>query len=990
MAIDNSSDNYGDNEIWYALDVTGGSKDITVTGATGGWVGWVGEYSGVDPTDGFVSAATNYGVSTSPDLSLGTVPAGDLAVSAGGTLGGFSSSPFSPWVEGDLGDDFNNDFGETSAYQIPTSSGSITATWDSYTSNPWSTVGVVLAPVSGSRGGGDTTQFVYDELGRKVCEASPDATSAGVDCPALDDPSVPGTTTWAYDDDSEVASETDPDGNTTDYSYDADGNQTEVTDALDNVTKTSYDADDRESTVTQGYGTDAASETSYTYDVTPGDCPIDPSGTTYCTETENSLSETTTDYYNSLDELIEETPPNTTDEAATTYTYDPAGNVETKTNGFGTTTYSYDADNHILGVTYSDAPAGMSTAHSVTYSYDDDGNRTEMVDGTGTTTYDYNSLEETTSIEDGDGKTVTYGYDADGNETCLSYPNEDSHNCADDDSGTGIVTYSYDGAGELDSMTDWLGGTTNFSYDPDSNLMTTLLPSSAATIVSDAYDIAGTLTDTAVDASGTTAEVSSLIRNADDLVASTTDSSGDTTTYRYNALNQVTTGLGADYTYDNVGEITSATPTGGSTANFAYNSDGQLCWSASTSDTCNSPPGGSTTFDYDTAGNRISSTPPSGHATTYGWDQAGNLTCETAANGSGYSCSDQHSSETSTYEYNGDGLRMQATPAGESSEEFTWDTDASVPQLLEDGTHFYLYGPNIGTGPIEQITVSDPTPSYLVSDTTGIREDIDSSGDVSGSMSYSSYGVPCVSCSISTPFGFQGGYTDQTGLVYLLHRYYDPSASQFLTVDPAVATTDQPYEYASDNPTNKADPLGLCTVNPDGAFSGNCLHTPPSSLCPSAGITYSSPTITFVSGSFRYTLEADFTIAGPDDGGPQINFSPADDSFDLTLGSTDLTFGANGLSGAGVSVLGVQNVRRTLDGYVVYDQASTSIAGGDTLTSTFSGTISSSMTPPPADALEVAGAAVSGGSVVTFIIDKTLCFVSGGGEACILSPAPAG
>ena len=710
MSNDDASDNEGDTEVWYALDVSGGGKNITVdTADSDPWVAWVGEYSGVDPTDGFVSATSGYGNSTTPAVTLDSVPAGDLAVVGGSTEGSFSSSPFSPWVEGDMADDFNNGFGGTAAYQVPSSSGSVTATWGSYSSNNWGAVGVVLAPSSGSRGGGDTTQDVYDVLGRKVCEASPNATSAGVDCPDSDSV-VPGTTSWAYDADSEVTAETDPDGNETTYEYDADGNQTEVTDPIGNVTKTAYDADDRVTSVTQGYGTDSASTTSHIYDITPGDCPTDPTGTTYCTETENGLSQTTTSYYNALDELIKQTPPNTTDQTAATYTYDPAGNIETKTDGSGVTTYSYDADNRTVGISYSDAPSGMSTPTAVTYSYDGDGSRTEMTDGTGTTTYAYNSLEELDSVEDGDSNTVTYGYDDDGNRTCLSYPNEDSHNCADDDSGTGIVTYSYDGAGEPVSMTDWLGNTTSFSYDPDGNLTTTILPDGTYTIVGEAYDAADTLNDTSVDTAGTETDLASLTRNADDLIASTTpDPDDSTTTYDYNPLNQVTTGLGADYTDDAAEEVTSSTPDDESTVDYAYNSDGQLCWTGSTTESCGSAPSGSTTYSYDVAGNRLSSTPSGGHPTTYGYDQAGNLVCETAANASSHSCTSPHSTVTSTYAYNGDGLRMSDTPADASEQLFTWDTVSSVPELLEDGSNYYLYGPNVGTAPIEQITVEDPT-----------------------------------------------------------------------------------------------------------------------------------------------------------------------------------------------------------------------------------------------------------------------------------------
>lgn len=48
-----------------------------------------------------------------------------------------------------------------------------------------------------------------------------------------------------------------------------------------------------------------------------------------------------------------------------------------------------------------------------------------------------------------------------------------------------------------------------------------------------------------------------------------------------------------------------------------------------------------------------------------------------------------------------------------------------------------------------------------------------------------------------------------TRRIYLLNRYYDPSTDQFLSVDPDVQTTDQPYVYTGDDPLNRTDPLGL-------------------------------------------------------------------------------------------------------------------------------------------------------------------------------------
>src|SRR5208282_4029887 len=40
-------------------------------------------------------------------------------------------------------------------------------------------------------------------------------------------------------------------------------------------------------------------------------------------------------------------------------------------------------------------------------------------------------------------------------------------------------------------------------------------------------------------------------------------------------------------------------------------------------------------------------------------------------------------------------------------------------------------------------------------------------------------------------------------------RYYDPARGQFLSIDPAVAETDAPFNYAGDDPVNEVDPTGL-------------------------------------------------------------------------------------------------------------------------------------------------------------------------------------
>src|ERR1019366_431953 len=43
----------------------------------------------------------------------------------------------------------------------------------------------------------------------------------------------------------------------------------------------------------------------------------------------------------------------------------------------------------------------------------------------------------------------------------------------------------------------------------------------------------------------------------------------------------------------------------------------------------------------------------------------------------------------------------------------------------------------------------------------------------------------------------------------VVNRYYDPTTDQFLSIDPSVAKTNQPFLFANDNPLVATDPLGL-------------------------------------------------------------------------------------------------------------------------------------------------------------------------------------
>jgi RHS repeat-associated protein len=183
-----------------------------------------------------------------------------------------------------------------------------------------------------------------------------------------------------------------------------------------------------------------------------------------------------------------------------------------------------------------------------------------------------------------------------------------------------------------------------------------------------------------------------------------------------------------------------------------------------------------------------------------------------------------------SYGYNGDGLRMSKTTSA-GTQQFTWDTSQQVPQVLADGSNDYIYGP--GGLPIEQLSTAG-TASYFFHDNNGnTRALLNGSGGIGATFSYTPYGaLASRTGTLATPLLYGQGYTDPaTSLIYLINRYYDPATGQFMSVDPLDDQTDQPYQYAGDNPLNQSDPAGLFCVlghNPNGSCRGsnvsNDLH----------------------------------------------------------------------------------------------------------------------------------------------------------------------
>jgi RHS repeat-associated protein len=296
------------------------------------------------------------------------------------------------------------------------------------------------------------------------------------------------------------------------------------------------------------------------------------------------------------------------------------------------------------------------------------------------------------------------------------------------------------------------GGTTlqSFSYSdsPAGTILSeTDTPSSAQSPATYAYDAQGRVT-------------------------SMTPGSGTAHSYGFDASSNLTAlPTGGTGSYDKNGELTSATLSG-TTTSYSYNADGERLSAAQ---------GGSTT---------ASGT----------WNGAAQLTSYDSAAGDMVAAG-----------YDGDGLRAAAT-YGASTQGYVWNEVSSLPLALMDSGNAYIY--TGGVAPAEQVNLATGSIMYLVTDSLGsVRGVVNSSGTLTATTSYDAWGNPETTggLTVSTPFGYAGGYTDPTGLVYLLNRYYDPATGQFTSVDPALAQTLQPYTYANANPVSLTDPTGKWT-----------------------------------------------------------------------------------------------------------------------------------------------------------------------------------
>jgi len=193
---------------------------------------------------------------------------------------------------------------------------------------------------------------------------------------------------------------------------------------------------------------------------------------------------------------------------ATNYAYDPIYELSTATQGSTTKeSYSYDATGNRLSALGSSGWAynssnELSSRPGVTYTYDNNGNVLTKVDSTGTTTYAWDFENRLTSVNlPGSGGTVTFKYDPFGRRIYKSSSSGtgiyayDGDNLIEETNSSGAAVARYAQSLNIDEPLAMLRSSTTSYYHADGlGSTTSLTNSSAATAATYTYDSFGILT----------------------------------------------------------------------------------------------------------------------------------------------------------------------------------------------------------------------------------------------------------------------------------------------------------------------------------------------------------------------------------------------------------------------------------------------------------------------------------------------------------------
>jgi RHS repeat-associated protein len=684
------------------------------------------------------------------------------------------------------------------------------------------------------------TRFAYDAAGNMVGQLV-NCTDSGTAAPVGDaaimacsgksstwNSSTNVLTTYKYDAQGHVISMTGPspvDNGastarvTTDYAYGADGRTCRVienaTSAVDPTTLTCT------SSVTSTTTTDVS--TTYTYDKA------------------GHLASST--------QAADSASGSKTGTATTSYLYDGAGHLISQIDGANsrTTTWTYDT----LGRKATETDSDTSGGSTVAWLYDAAGRMCRRVAAaTGNHLPDVSGLTgPCTAKINGAAIDTRYAYDSAGNATSAT------------DAKTGqVVSATYDAVHRPTAVTN-TGGAIGTS-DPGTTYAYSSLTTVGRTDPSGSYAFT-------LDAYGREIAMSNPIGS--------TGSHSYTWTYGPSgALIGQSEPLGAAGTtdltitnaYDAIGRLASKT-TGTVTGptidaqSYTYNAAGAELSGADT--LTGNPMGanGTSTYGYDALGRLASAAVPTQPSQAYTW----NATADRSSVQSGssqpvttyYNVASQPFSDSTGGSYQSDKEgRLTAQPgqrliwdnlgrltevdgSGGSVTTYSYDPLDRLAAVVNNGvtTKYFYVGLTttiaktiISTGSTTSTTthLTDAAGTELaqITDTSGpvylgrnghgdVTSTVNATGSVVSAAQYDPFGKLTSSYGTPPANRWQGSlFEPNSGLYYVIARWYSPTLGRFLSVDPLVGSTARPqsldrYAYVAGNPLGGVDPRGTCT-----------------------------------------------------------------------------------------------------------------------------------------------------------------------------------
>jgi RHS repeat-associated protein len=461
-------------------------------------------------------------------------------------------------------------------------------------------------------------------------------------------------------------------------------------------------------------------------------------------------------------------------------------------------------------------------------------------DAGGTYNMGYDKLDRLTSTQEPFGLLLTYSYDAASNRTLTQ------------DSFGGVTSYVYDAAGRLTSEQFGGSGQTPLRLDMtytarDQLASETRYSNLAGTVTvgysTYGYDPVGRVTGIQhQDGSGNTLANYTYAYDLASRLASKTEN-GTSTTYGYDATNELTSAGSTTYGYDLAGNRNGNGYT--TTAGNEMTNDG--AW----------------TYSYDAEGNVIqkSSGGANGDTWKYTYDNQNHMTSavETANTGG-------TTLVYATYTYDAFGNLIEEDAWTQQSGSTTvtrFGTDGSNTWADLNGSNGlqtrYLTGDNVDQV-FARVSSGGAAAWYLTDNQGSVRNLTDGSGTLKETVTYDAFGS--ITYDSNPTFGdrlkFAGGQVDSaTGLERFDWRWYDPKRGDWTSQDPLgfAAGDANLYRYVGNGPTNATDPSGLVyqysVQNLDGGPGVSQIQTDPlmtgirEALASSPGVCVAGPAIIY-------------------------------------------------------------------------------------------------------------------------------------------------